>query len=89
MRTYRGPKKRLMRAVRLDLPNNTVQSAGHDGYIHFTDLDSWEHYRSYELGGAPLFGMDMDGLNLVFGTGEGAVGFVLYGNGLPYSGMFV
>ncbi|BEJ14096.1 hypothetical protein CspHIS471_0312700 [Cutaneotrichosporon sp. HIS471] len=89
MRTYRGPKKRLMRAAHLDMANNTVLSAGHDGHIHFTDLDSWEHYRSYELGGAPVFGMDVDGLNLVFGTGEGAVGFVLYGNGLPYAGMFV
>ncbi|BEI83261.1 hypothetical protein CcaverHIS002_0311290 [Cutaneotrichosporon cavernicola] len=89
MRTYRGPKKRLMRAAYLDMANNTILSAGHDGHIHFTDLDSWEHYRSYELGGAPIFGMDVDGLNLVFGTGDGAVGFVLYGNGLPYAGMFV
>ncbi|GMK53776.1 hypothetical protein CspeluHIS016_0103620 [Cutaneotrichosporon spelunceum] len=89
MRTYRGPKKRLIRAAHLDLANNTVLSAGHDGHIHFTDLDSWEHYRSYELGGGPIFGMDVDGLNLVFGTGEGAVGFVLYGSGLPYAGMFV
>lgn len=88
MRTYRGPKKRLVRAVRLDLGNNTVLSAGHDGHVHFTDLDSWDSYRSYELGGSPVFGMDADGLNLVFGTGDGAVGFVLYGNGMPYAGMF-
>lgn len=87
MRTYCGPKKRLVRAIRLDLANNSVLSAGHDGQIHFTDLDSWVSYRSYELGGAPIFGMDADGLNLVFATGD-AVGFVLYGNGQPYAGMF-
>lgn len=88
MRTYRAPKKRLIRAIHLDLGNNVVLSAGHDGNVHFTDLDSWDSYRSYEFGGAPIFGMDVDGLTLVVGTGDGVVGFVGYGNGMPYAGMF-